>query len=119
MFKKRICAQLNIIIEKMKAGLSSQLGEHQITRDMINRQYTVNQKELEKMSTIITSQQRTIEQLTNVLKDKYEHGLFVYSEDGQVIKAIQDGEEISLNRMSYLSVVWSASEAVSVTVERR
>ena len=78
-----------------------------------------SKKQMDSMANTIASQQRTIEQLTNALKDKYEHGLFVFSEDGKIVTAIQDGEEIMANRMSYLNVEWSVGEAVSVTVERR
>ena len=78
-----------------------------------------NMLQIKSMENTIESQQRTIEQLTNALKDKYEHGLFVFSEDGKIVTAIQDGEEIMTNRMSYLNVEWSVGEIVSVTVERR
>ena len=120
MFKKLyeaidvIRVKINCLYETISDRLNTICQDMQSMRISIQHMPTIKS-----MEQTITSQQRTIEQLTNALKDKYEHGLFVYSEDGQVIKAIQDGEEISLNRMSYLDVTWSAGEAVGVTIERR
>lgn len=120
MFKK-LYGKINTIYEKQDRAnrdynrlLDGHYDLSQLIKD--NIKHIPKVKSLEN---IIESQQRTIEQLTNALKDKYEHGLFVYSEDGHVIKAIQDGEEISLHRMSYLDVTWSAGESVGVTIERR
>lgn len=90
---------------------------HDDVQKIYNKVYDL--PELNRMSKTIASQQRTIEQLTNALKDKYEHGLFVYSEDGRIVKAIQDGEEISLDRMTYFGVEWSVGKTVGVSIERR
>lgn len=118
MFKK-LYAKVDVLCQLVKDNFRAQSNEHYETRNMMNKLSGEYESKLDNLSKIVISQQSTIEQLTNALRDKYEHGLFVYSKDGQVIKAIQDGEEISLNRMSYLDVQWSAGEAVGVTIERR
>lgn len=84
----------------------------------MDRQYREHQSKLDNMSKTIFSQQRTIEQLTNALKDKYEHGLFIFSEDCKVITAIQNGEELTNKFTSYFNVTWSAGELPMITIER-
>lgn len=117
MFKKiyKEFSELRVLI---RDNFFKQWEEHVETRKEIYDAANSIKLKMDMLHTI-ESQQRTIEQLTNALKDKYEHGLFVFSEDGKIVTAIQDGEEIMANRMSYLNVEWSVGEAVSVTVERR
>lgn len=117
MFKKiyKEFSELRVLI---RDNFFKQREEHAATRKEIYDAANSIKLKMDMLHTI-ESQQRTIEQLTNALKDKYEHGLFVFSEDGKIVTAIQDGEEIMANRMSYLNVEWSVGEAVSVTVERR
>ena len=118
MFKK-LYAKMDVLCQSVKDAIGLLSSEHFETKCLVNRLSDESKSKLDSMYKTIISQQNTIEQLTNALRDKYEHGLFVYSKDGHVIKAIQDGEEISLNRMSYLDVQWSAGETVGVTIERR
>ena len=117
MFKKiyEEFRELRILI---RSYFEKQWEEHVATRTEVYNSANSIKLKMDALHTI-ESQQRTIEQLTNALKDKYEHGLFIFSEDGKIVTAIQDGEEIMANRMSYLNVEWSVGEAVSVTVERR
>ena len=117
MFKK-LYKELDSLRKFIDQNFSLQNSAHKRTRQDVYDAANSIQSKLDMLHTI-SSQQRTIEQLTNALKDKYEHGLFVFSEDGKIVTAIQDGEEIMANRMSYLNVEWSVGEAVSVTVERR
>ena len=42
---------------------------------------------------MVKSQQKTIETLTNALCDKYNHGVFVYSEDGKMPMVIRNGKK--------------------------
>lgn len=66
----------------------------------------------------IESQQRTIEQLTNALKDKYEHGLFIFSEDCKSPMVIRNGKELTNELTSYFAIDWSRGEAPHISIEQ-
>ena len=74
--------------------------------------------QLKYMQQTIDSQQRTIEQLTNALKDKYEHGLFMFSENGKIPMVIRNGKEITNEMTSYCSVEWSRDELPRINIEQ-
>ena len=67
----------------------------------------------------IESQQRTIEQLTNALMDKYEHGLFVVSEDGKIPMVIRNGKKVTSELTTYFSIDWNIHEVPTLTMEQR
>lgn len=52
----------------------------------------------------LKSQQRTIEQLLNALSEKYEHGLFIYSEDGKIPTVIRNGKLLTDNMTTSFSI---------------
>lgn len=58
----------------------------------------------------IRLQQRTIEQLMKALCSKYEHGLFVFSEDGKIPTVIRNGKELTNNLTTSFSIDWSHGE---------
>lgn len=66
----------------------------------------------------IESQQRTIEQLTNALKDKYEHGLFIFSEDCKIPTVIRNGKELTNELTSCFSIDWEYGAAPNITIEQ-
>ena len=70
------------------------------------------------MEQTIASQQRTIEQLTNALKDKYEHGLFIFSEDCKIPTVIRNGKELTNDLTSCFSIEWVHGEAPNITIEQ-
>ena len=74
---------------------------------------------LVKAQNTIESQQRTIEQLTNALKDKYEKGLFIFSEDGKIPMVIRNGKAVTNELTSYFSIDWSIGEIPDITIEQR
>ena len=87
--------------------------------DMQSIQILLNHMpEINSMKKTIESQQRTIEQLTNALKDKYEHGLFVVSEDGKKPMVIKNGKELTCELVTYVDISWSRGEAPCITVEQ-
>ena len=73
---------------------------------------------VECMQKTIDSQQRTIEQLTNALKDKYEHGLFVFSEDGKIPMVIRNGKMITNELTSYFGIDWSVGTYPTINIEQ-
>ena len=73
---------------------------------------------LVKAQNIIDSQQRTIEQLTNALMDKYEHGLFIFSEDGRNPMVIRNGKELTNKMTTYFDISWKPGEIPCLTIEQ-
>lgn len=71
-----------------------------------------------KLESTIESQQRTIEQLTNALKDKYEHGLFIFSEDCKIPIVIRNGKELTNELTSYFSIDWEVGSAPNIAIEQ-
>lgn len=92
--------------------------EDVITNIRVVRDKTNHMPKIESMQKTIDSQQRTIEQLTNALKDKYAHGLFMISEDGKIPMVIRNGKEITNEMTSYCSVEWSRDELPQITIEQ-
>lgn len=73
---------------------------------------------IESLEKTIESQQQTIKALTGALVNKYEHGLFVFSEDCKVVTAIRNGKEIPVNLMDYFEISWRSGEAPNITMEQ-
>ena len=76
------------------------------------------QSKLNNTSKIIESQQRTIEQLTNALKDKYEHGLFIFSEDCKIPMVIRNGKELTNDLTTCFSIEWNRDETPLINIEQ-
>lgn len=66
----------------------------------------------------LQSQQRTIEQLLNALKDKYEHGLFIFSEDGKIPTVIRNGKELTNDLTTSFSIDWTNGEFPNINFEQ-
>jgi hypothetical protein len=69
------------------------------------------------MERTIESQQLTIEALTNALADKYEQGLFIYSEDNCAFTVIKNGEKLTNKFTTYFEVSWCPGEAPKLNIE--
>ena len=69
------------------------------------------------MINIIESQQHTIETLTNALQNKYEHGLFVFTDDYQQPIVIRNGENITGRSIKYFNVSWSPEDGIRMKWE--
>ncbi|WP_342759528.1 hypothetical protein [Kineothrix sedimenti] len=67
---------------------------------------------------VIDSQQKTIEQLTKALCNKYEHGLFIFSEDGKIPMVIRNGKELTNNLTSSFGIEWSPGEVPNIQIEQ-
>ena len=89
------------------------------THIKVVRDNVVHIPKVESMQKTIDSQQRTIEQLTNALVDKYEHGLFIFSEDGKIPMVIRNGKELTDDMTSYFSIDWNVGEVPDITIEQR
>lgn len=116
MFKK-LYEKFNNLESIITRTYRSLVKEHDCTRDIIDRLSREHKYTLDKMSNTIESQQRTIEQLTNALKDKYEHGLFIVSEDCKIPMVIRNGEIILNGRTTSFTLTWNAGEAPIIETE--
>ncbi len=65
----------------------------------------------------LQSQQRTIEQLINALKDKYEHGLFIFGEDGKIPTVIRNGKELTNDLTSSFSIDWTIGSSPNIRTQ--
>lgn len=73
---------------------------------------------ISRMENTIESQQRTIEQLTNALKDKYEHGLFIFSDDCKTPMVIRNGENVIGKYTKWFRIEWTPGEAPTIETEQ-
>ena len=71
-----------------------------------------------KVTGIIESQQKTIKTLTDALCNKYEHGLFVYSEDGKVPMVIRNGKPMTDSLTQSFSIDWTLGEMPNINIEQ-
>ena len=119
MFKKLygeingIFAKLDAIQKDFRYGYDSFCDSSKSIKDSIR-----HMPQVQSMEKIIASQQRTIEQLTNALKDKYEHGLFVVSEDCKTPMVIRNGKEVLNERTTYFRITWAVGEAPLIETEQ-
>lgn len=97
---------------------TAQGHEHYLTRQMINDRSASYSAKFDKLSKTVESQQRTIEQLTNALQDKYKHGLFVLSEDGKMPLVIRDGEQLLNKRTTWFQIAWVPGEEPTLETEQ-
>lgn len=120
MFKK-LNEKIDAIKDKMD-GLYKKIDRRyeDIFNDIQSMRIAIqHMPKLESQQRIIESQQRTIEQLANALQDKYEHGLFILSEDCKIPMVIRNGKEITNEMTSYFSIDWTVGEMPDITIEQR
>ena len=82
--------------------------------------YISNNKEYleHKVTGIIESQQKTIKTLNDALCNKYEHGLFIYSEDGKIPMVIRNGKHITDELTRSFSIDWIIGEIPNINIEQ-
>ena len=120
MFKKL----LNKINDRLDKFESNTKANYEIGLEKIYNEYKQLYDKVrylpdfKKQNKIIESQQRTIEALTNALCDKYNHGLFIYSEDGDVPMVIRNGKELTNDMTSQFSICWCPGEAPNIQIEQ-
>lgn len=78
---------------------------------------TLDMPQIINMKNTIESQQRTIEALTNALQDKYEKGLFVYSQDYKITKVIRNGKELTHPYVRSLHIDWAYNCAPEIIID--
>lgn len=118
MFKKIYCLIDNLkdFINSNMDSLSSKCFEiHSDIRNIKTK--TADISKFTDMEKTIASQQRTIEALTNALQDKYENGLFIYSEDCKMTKVIRNGKELTNPYVRSLCVSWEFGCAPEITID--
>ena len=71
-----------------------------------------------KVTGIIESQQKTIKTLTDALCNKYEHGLFIYSEDGKMPMVIRNGTHMTDSLTQSFSIDWTPGEMPNINIEQ-
>ena len=119
MFKK-IYKEIEKIYDKI-SNLSMYIesrGEYNATYIQTIDTKLNNMSKLESLENTIESQQRTIEQLTNALKDKYEHGLFIVSNDGKIPMVIRDGIELTNQLTTEFTISWTPGEVPYISIEQ-
>ena len=67
---------------------------------------------------IIESQQRTIDVLTNALCNKYNDGLFIYSEDGKIPTVIRNGKELTDDLTQEFTINWAIGNFPNINIEQ-
>lgn len=110
MFKK-LLQEIKDKIEESENDVISRMR----SRDSISSSYD---KLKEKHIETLQSQQRTIEQLINALKDKYEHGLFIFSEDGKIPTVIRNGKELTNDLTTSFSIDWKTGKFPNIQFEQ-
>lgn len=117
MFKK-IYEKFELLRCYIRDEFNNQSNSHYDIKKLVKTESESIRAKLDKMEQVIISQQRTIEQLTNALKDKYEHGLFIFSEDCKIPMVIRNGKEIVNDMVSRFSIDWAVGEAPNIEVEQ-
>lgn len=117
MFRK-LYVEIECLKTLIKHSFKSQTDEHFNTRDLINKLSGEYKLKLDSMTKTITSQQRTIEQLTNALQDKYEHGLFVLSDDCKMPIVIRNGEQMINKYTQWFRIDWTLGETPTLETEQ-
>ena len=64
----------------------------------------------------IEEQQKTIKLLTEALTEKYEHGLFICSRNGEYPLVIRDGKELVDDFTNSFSIEWSNGEFPNINI---
>lgn len=66
----------------------------------------------------VASQRRTIDYLIDALRGKYEHGLFVFTEEGKFEPTIiKDGQVLTDGRISRVDITWGCGDAPVINIE--
>jgi hypothetical protein len=88
--------------------------------NMEDKVYWVSEHNSSKETYIRTmeSKQRTIEALANALCNKYDKGLFIFSEDGKIPTVIRNGKVLTDDLTQSFSINWSPGEFPNIEIEQ-
>jgi hypothetical protein len=109
MFNK-IIKSIDVILEKTNSNYKDIRDDIKKIDSLVKKTNDKLQYEIDSAQRIIERQQKTIEQLIGALKDKYEHGLFILSEDGKMPMVIRNGKELTDNLTQSFSIDWTPGE---------
>ncbi len=124
MFKKlyekiesKIVEMENSVVNRIRSDISF---NPKFVQELYDRVRWVSEHNRSKDNYIDTlkSQQRTIEQLLNALSDKYEHGLFIYSEDGKIPTVIRNGKILTNDMTTSFNIDWTNGEFPNIQFEQ-
>lgn len=115
--EKRIIESENSAISRIRSDISF---DSRFVQDLYDKVRWVSEHNKSKDNYIDTlkSQQRTIEQLLDALSDKYEHGLFIFSEDGKIPTVIRNGKVLTNKMTTSFSIDWSNGEYPNIQFEQ-
>lgn len=108
--RKQICGVLNSVNDRAETLLREINAGYRQIRDIVG-----DGKYLKDM---VKSQQKTIETLTDALCDKYNHGVFVYSEDGKMPMVIRNGKKMTDDLTTEFSISWCPGELPNIQIEQ-
>ena len=124
MFKKlyekiesKIVEMENSVVNRIRSDISFNPKFVQELYDMV-RWVSEHNRSKDNYIDTLKSQQRTIEQLLNTLSDKYEHGLFIYSEDGKIPTVIRNGKILTNDMTTSFSIDWVNGEFPNIQFEQ-
>lgn len=116
MFRKKIYEKLDAMSCDLREVTNRTIGIN-------NQQYNISRvcdqallNNIEATKTI-EAQQKVISQLMDMLCNKYEHGLFVMSNDTEMPTVIKDGKIITENKVSSFRVDWAKGEPIILNVD--
>ena len=118
---KEEISNINDIVSNIQDKVSYMVREFINIEEFKQRvKYISNNKEYleNKVTGIIESQQKTIKTLTDALCNKYEHGLFVYSEDGKMPMVIRNGKPMTDSLTQSFSIEWIPGEMPNINIEQ-
>lgn len=115
--ESKIVEAENSIVNRMRSDITF---ETKLVQDLCDRVRWVSEHNRSKDNYIDTlkSQQRTIEQLLNALSNKYEHGLFIYSEDGKIPTVIRNGKILTNDMTTSFSIDWENGNFPNIQFEQ-
>lgn len=124
MFKK-LCENIKSFISESESNVVSKIRadvsfNSRFVQDLYDKVRWCSEQNKSKDIYLNTlqSQQRTIEQLLNALKNKYEHGLFIFSEDGKIPTVIRNGKELTNDLTTSFSIDWINGEFPNINFEQ-
>ena len=108
--RKQISGVLNSVNNRAETLLREMNAGYRQIKDIVG-----DGKYLKDM---VKSQQKTIETLTDALCDKYNHGVFVYSEDGKMPMVIRNGKKMTDDLTTEFSISWCPGELPNIQIEQ-
>ena len=108
--RKQICGVLNSVNDRAETLLREINAGYRQIRDIVG-----DGKCLKDM---VKSQQKTIETLADALCDKYNHGVFVYREDGKMPMVIRNGKKMTDDLTTEFSISWCPGELPNIQIEQ-